>query len=228
MQTLVPWPSLGGQCNVTPCPCTVFITHDKACQPPSRPAFVAGQLKTVDIQRAWKKTHDGDTTPGSSGGVTTRMNREELQGSSDIKADTPTVSRFQWLSISDLSLHNTASYLIRVIRHCAWEEPSCYSTKDIHEQASLEQYAWYNNKKYVWNTCTYPYRNVGKRRATLHIKHSCSTWRPLPALTYWFATADGKPNGERNQQHCMTSHAGNTKASLTFKMSRGFTVHVLK
>jgi len=146
-QKLVLGQSLGGQCNVTPCCCRVFIMHDKACQPPSRPAFVTGQLKTVDIERAWKKTHDGDATPGSSGGVTTRMNREELQGSSDIKEDTPTMSRFQWLSISDLSRHNTSSYLIRVIWHRAWEEPSCYCTKGIHGQAYLEQYAWYNSKK---------------------------------------------------------------------------------
>ena len=172
-QKLVPGQPLGGQCNVTPCSCTVFIMHDEACQPPSRPAFVTGQLKTVDIERAWKKTHDGDTTPGSSGGVTTRMNREELQGSSDIKEDTPTMSRFQWLSISNLSRHNTSSYLIRVIWHRAWEEPSCYCTKGIHGQAYLEQYAWYNNKKYVWNTCTYPYRNVSERRVKLHIKHNC-------------------------------------------------------
>jgi len=45
------------------------------------------------------------------------------------------MSRFQWLSISDLSRHNTSSYLIRVIWHRAWEEPSCYCTKGIHGQA---------------------------------------------------------------------------------------------
>jgi hypothetical protein len=157
--------------------------HDEACQPASRPAFVTGQLKTVDTERAWKKTDDGDTTPGSSGGVTTRMNREELQGSSDIKEDTPTVSRFQWLSISDLPRHNTSSYLIRVIWHWAWEEPSCYCTKGIHGQAYLAQYAWYNNKKYVWNTSTYPYRNVSKGRASCisntAARHSdlCLPWR---------------------------------------------------
>jgi hypothetical protein len=112
------------------------------------------------------------------------MNREELQGSSDIKEDTPTMSRFQWLSISDLSRHNTSSYLIRVIWHRAWEEPTCYCTKGIHGQAST----WNNeryNKKCVWNTCTYPYRNVSTSGATLHIKHNSWARRPLPACLPW-------------------------------------------
>jgi len=54
-QKLVPRQSLGGQCNVTPCSCTVSIMHDEDCQPPSRPAFVTGQLKTVDIRAGVKK-----------------------------------------------------------------------------------------------------------------------------------------------------------------------------
>jgi len=92
------------------------------------------------------------------------MNREELQGSSDIKEDTPTMSRFQWLSISDLSRHNTSSYLIRVIWHRAWEEPSCYCTKGIHGQAS------------TWNNAPDTTRNASETLAHIRIEMSVRDW----------------------------------------------------